>query len=65
MIGDTIYDISSARRACESSAVLTGHQPQHLLKRYHPYAILKSVADLPDFLAYDMKKTYLHLKKKR
>ncbi len=66
MIGDTIYDVLAARRAhVKALAVLTGHQPQHLLKRYHPYAILKSVADLPDFLAYDMKKTYLHLKKKR
>lgn len=66
MIGDTIYDVLAARRAhVKALAVLTGHQSRRLLYRYHPYTILKSVADLPHFLGYDMKKTYIRLKRKK
>ncbi len=66
MIGDTIYDLLAARRVgVKAIAVLTGHQKRTLLKTYSPYALLRSVAELPKFLERDMKKTYILLKNKR
>lgn len=51
MVGDTTYDIIAARRAkVPCIAVLTGHHSRTKLKKEKPYAILKSIKYLPDFL---------------
>lgn len=51
IVGDTIYDLMAARTAgVKGIGVLTGNHSRSLLRRYKPYAILKSVAELPRFL---------------
>ena len=50
-IGDTIYDIIAAKKTrVRAVAVLTGVTSRARLKKYKPYAILKSVALFPSFL---------------
>jgi phosphoglycolate phosphatase-like HAD superfamily hydrolase len=57
MVGDTIYDLMAARKAkVKGIGVLTGRHSRIKLKKYAPYAILKSVADVPDFIEEDYQK---------
>ena len=51
MIGDTVYDIMAAKKAgIKCIAVASGLQSKSKLKKARPYAVLKSVKDLPGFL---------------
>jgi pyrophosphatase PpaX len=51
MVGDTTYDIIAARKAnVKCIAVTSGFHSYSKLKKEKPYAILKSVKDLPKFL---------------
>ena len=51
MIGDSIYDLMAAKHAkVKSIGVLTGHYSKKSLLEYNPVAVLKSVAELPEFL---------------
>lgn len=52
MIGDSPYDILAANKVgARGIAVLTGHYSLPALKKANPYIILKSVNQLPEFLA--------------
>ena len=51
MVGDTIYDLVAARRAgVRAIGVCTGTESKAQLQKKRPYAILRSVAELPRFL---------------
>ena len=51
MVGDTIYDILAAKRAkVKAIAVTSGLQSKSTLKKAKPYAILKSIKYLPEYL---------------
>jgi len=51
MIGDAIYDIRAGKKAgLKTIAVLTGDHTKKQLQKEKPFAILKSVKDLPSFL---------------
>lgn len=51
MVGDTIYDVMAGKRAkVKTIAVLTGNHSRAKLKKYKPYMIIRSVADLPRVL---------------
>ena len=51
MVGDTIYDIKAGKKAgLKTIGLLTGNQPEKILKKEKPNIILKSVAELPKYL---------------
>ncbi len=51
MVGDTVYDIIAAKRAkVKAIAVTSGLQSRAKLKKEKPYAVLKSIKELPKFL---------------
>src|SRR3989344_507999 len=51
MVGDSIYDMLAGKSAgIKTIGVLTGHTSRAKLKKYKPYRIIESVAELPKFL---------------